>query len=666
MKQVNTESTVDATERASLRNVLPIIALGGSLAAAPAGALELGELTVESNLGQPLRASIAYALAPNEMLSDRCVSVSAGRSTGGLPGIGPNTVSITERAIVITGKTAAREPMLGTRVTINCPYTPNLSREYMLFVDPAGVVAAQAATVSLPAARPQAEPQAAPAPKVATRAPVADTPIGQATRYQVQPGDTLSEIVRRIENRSMALWPAVNAIFASNPDAFIDNDPNKLKAGSWLTIPSLDGTAPVISAVQATSEPATVSEPPVTVDDAQATPVAATAAEPVTAYEPAESDAPADVPEEIGVSTDSTADLKPGDVVLDSLLPAPAEIVDIPDTELEGPQTTSSSPNVPTAIISTGARSESTSTLMWLVGGGLAIIAALLLFGRRVRRRFGSAAVGPEAAGRNVRQDDTANDAAAVAEYDIDDDSPTAENLALDADLEIGTGLQQGVDVVVAQDFGFAATTDLDIELPFEPEATTTDSGTDIIPPVTSNVESILESEVLPEDDDYDMSVIMDATKMPQPEDVTEHDLKAVEVDSLDEDQDGFTVNQESGYSLLEQDYEEELTATQALNLEIERAAAELAKDINETPDEEMTAVLPDPGVDVADDATAEMPARDNEATVEFEASYDPNDTNAVTVNMSNEDKTAEMPVANDDETVEMDVESGKVDSGKS
>ena len=70
------------------------------------------------------------------------------------------------------------------------------------------------------------------------------------------------------------------------------------------------------------------------------------------------------------------------------------------------------------------------------------------------------------------------------------------------------------------------------------------------------------------------MSVIMDATKMPQPEDVTEHDLKAVEVDSQDEDQDGFTVNQESGYILLEQAYEDELTATQAMILEIERAAA--------------------------------------------------------------------------------------------
>ncbi len=48
-------------------------------------------------------------------------------------------------------------------------------------------------------------------------------------------------------------------------------------------------------------------------------------------------------------------------------------------------------------------------------------------------------------------------------------------------------------------------------------------------------MDSILESEVLPEDDDYDMSVIVDATKMPQHEEVTERDLKAVEVESDDE-----------------------------------------------------------------------------------------------------------------------------------
>ena len=108
------------------------------------------------------------------------------------------------------------------------------------------------------------------------------------------------------------------------------------------------------------------------------------------------------------------------------------------------------------------------------------------------------------------------------------------------------------------------------------------------------------------------------------------------------------------------------MARSQALNQEIERAAAELANDLNAAVDDEPTAILPDTTAPEADDATAEMPARDNEATAEFEASYDPNDTNAVTVNMSNEDKTAEMPVANDDETVEMEIESGRVDSGKS
>ena len=126
-------------DRATTRALLPLVAIGGGLAVTPAMALELGELTVQSSLGQPLRASIAYALAPNEMLSNSCVAVGGGRSTGGLPGIGKSAVSITDSAIVITGETIVREPMLGTRVTINCPYTPNLSREYMLFVDPATV-----------------------------------------------------------------------------------------------------------------------------------------------------------------------------------------------------------------------------------------------------------------------------------------------------------------------------------------------------------------------------------------------------------------------------------------------------------------------------------------------------------------------------------------------
>ena len=661
---VNRAKQLDAKDRATTRTLIPLVALGGGLAAGPAAALELGDLTVQSHLGQPLRASIAYALAPNEMLSDTCVSVSAGQSTSGLPAIGGNSVRITQRAIVITGSTAIREPMLGTRVTVNCPFTPNLSREYMLFVDPAPVAEAHAAAA--PVARPEAAPVTRPVPQApaSRRAPVDTTPIGQATRYQVQPGDTLGDIVRRIENRSMALWPAVDLVFEANRGAFIDNDPNKLKAGTWLTIPSFDGTAPVLASPATEVVTAEPTAPSVTEISTGLVPAdeSPAATEPtVTAVDSAISAYDTTTIEE-PVVTDSTADLQPGDIVLDS---GAGETIAIPDTELEGPQTTATSPNVPTAIVSTGSRSESTSLLAWLIGGGLAIIAALILFGRRLRGGLGSTPVGAAAETPQRRATD---EAIADADYDIEDDSPTEENLVLDADLVTGSGFEQGTNVDVNQDFGFAATTDLDIELPFEPEAPVADSGTDIIPPVGDSVESILESEVLPEDDDYDMSVIVDATKMPQPEDVTERDLQAVEVGADGETpvSGNYTISQEVDYDILEQDYEEELTATQALNQEIERAAAELADDLNEKtaemPADEATAEMPPASVSELD-ATAELPTEKDEKTAEFEASYDPNDTNAVTVNMSSEDKTTEMPVANDDETAEMEISGGTVDT---
>ncbi len=647
--QVNTAKQFDAKDRVTTRHLLPLVALGGGLAAGPAAALELGDLTVQSNLGQPLRASIAYALAPNEMLSDTCVSLNAGRSTGGLPGIGPSTIRITERAIVIMGDSVIREPMLGTRVTVNCPYTPNLSREYMLFVDPAPVATARAAAEATPVARPEPEPVRGTVGAATGRdrgeSPLVRTPIGQSTRYQVQPGDTLGDIVRRIENRSMSLWPAVNLVFEANPDAFIDSDPNKLKAGAWLTIPSFDGTAPVVAPTEETTT--------------------AAADEAIAAYDMTATGETAGTPPEEIDAADATADLQPGDVILgNDTVAEPVETIAIPDTELEGPQTTSSSPNVPTAIISTGTRSESTSLLMWLIGGGLAIIIALVLFGRRVRSRFGSTPVGPVAAQPARRADDTAEEAGLFAddEYDIEDDSPTEENLVLDADLVTGSGLEAGTDMDVAQDFGFAATTDLDLELPFEPEAPAVDHETDIIPPMRPEMESILESEVLPEDDEYDMSVIVDATKMPQPDDVTERDLKAVEVGSDNETliADNYTISKEVDYDILEQDYEDELTATQALNQEIERAAAELADDLDEETEEVPLATVTEI------DSTAQLPAReDDESTAEMETARDPNDTAAVTVNMTAEDKTAEMPVANDDETAEMEIEGGTVNTRK-
>jgi hypothetical protein len=650
------------------RTLLPIVALGGGLAAMPAAALELGELTVHSNLGQPLRASIAYALAPNEMLSNTCVSI--GQSTSGLPSIGGTTISITERAIIIAGDTSIREPMLGTRVTVNCPYTPNLSREYMLFVDPGNT--AQANEPVAPVTSTRQAPNVAPAS--ASKTPVASgdelmEPIGQSSRYQAKVGDTLSGIVSRIENRSIKLWPAVNAIFQANPDAFVDNDPNKLKAGSWLVIPSLDGTVPVVAEVAPVAVTPVQDAPPAASDaesGASAVYESPAATEvPVTAV-PATTDTPVEaavaLTDNTVAVTDSTSDLRPGDVVLGSDNPfvEPAGDIVIADTELPGPETTSTSPNVPTAIITTGSRNESTSMLTWLIGGGFAIVAGLILFGRRARGRFGSTPVGPVVNPSAVPApaDTDKFDPLDELDYDISDDSPTEENLALDADLVIGTGLGESTGMDVAESFGFADTTELDIELPFEPQAEVS-GETDIIPPIGQEMESILESEVLPEDDDYDMSVIMDATKMPHPEDVTERDLMAVPVGTDDGTliSDNYTISKEVDYDILEQDYEDEMTATQALNEEIARAAAELVEDLKQDADDEATSELSLASVTELD-VTAQLPQQD-EQTAEMPHPVDPNDTAAVTVNMSADDETTEMHVANDDETVEMDVEGG-------
>jgi hypothetical protein len=182
--------------------------------------------------------------------------------------------------------------------------------------------------------------------------------------------------------------------------------------------------------------------------------------------------------------------------------------------------------------------------------------------------------------------------------------------------------------------------------LPFEPVTSVPADKTDILPLPSVESHSILESEVLPEDDgdDYDMSVIFDATKMPRHEDVTEHDLKAIEV-AADEDtqiDESYTINEQVDYRILEQDYEDEMTATQALNQEITRAAAELNKSRNINVDgstgDDTTAL---PVTNFSDlDVTAQMTAQNDDLS-----DGDTGINEVLTVSMEVNDETIEMPL---------------------
>ena len=661
----------------------------------PALALELGDLKVESPLGQPLRASIAYALGPNEMLEDFCVYLRPGRNDSGLPGIARARISVANGTIRLTGSTPVLEPLLATQVVVDCPYAPRLAREYTVLVDPV-------ATVVAPAASARTEP-AAPAVRAdtgrtatATRMTRDAVPVGAESRYQVQAGDTLSGIVQRIDNRQLALWPAVNAIFAANPHAFADNDPNRLIAGAWLTIPSMEGSAPVVQPQPATSTADTNAAAASAVDTAPPAPATSSVVEayatPAAAMPAAAASTPAATTVSAGATLATTAaataadvepaPLSPVETAAEELVgdepataPRPGDIV-LEDGTYIAETTTPAATPAPAAasqaprsiaVVRTATTTSGGGMLYWFAGLGVMLLGGLALFGRRLLSRFGSQPIAPEPA--EVAQPASADFEAATIgdeiDFDLSDDSPTDENPILDANVVTGQGFDDEGEMDVAQDFGFAATTDLDIDLPFEPvRARGRDDDsmmiekTDIIPPSRSRSHSILDSEVLPGDDDYDLSVIIDATKMPQPDEVTERDLMAVEVEITQEtpafadaDDAGAT-----GYDLLEQDYEDELTATQVFNMQLEQAAAELAASLDaDDADDEVTQAMPRLAANALDE-TAQLPTRG--ASPSDKRVDDTSASGAVTVSMAAVDRDAD-----NDATAEMEIEGGTINT---
>jgi hypothetical protein len=696
---------LSTAKRRSNKQILPaLIAVGGAcgLAAAPVSALELGNIRIDSSLGQPLRASIAYALNPNEQMFDFCIFLKPGLTANGIPVLSNARITITDGAIVLNGRVPIREPLLAMQLSVNCPYTAHLARNYTLMLDPALPTADEPvardtdAAALTPAQTPTVTASGLagaqkPTPTVPTRVrPQDNTPIAASSRYLVQAGDSLSQIVARIENRSVALWPAVEVIFAVNPDAFLNDDRNLLKAGSWLVIPDMSGETVVAAASDASPVPQTAVAP-----DAQssASYTGVTATETATA--PAEVAEPASVPEAAAATVEAAAEpaiatneaparpeMRPGDIIIGSdspfVIPVGSdEIVDIPEVAIESQPIAKPAPPIVSRNTGDDGTSGAWSWLLWLGGTGLALILGLLMFGRQLRQRFGSVAVSaPAVPSRRVDDPPAAQSPGADVDFDFDDDTLNSQAMTLDVDLGAGTGLQDGSEMDVAQDYGFSASGDNDYQVDLEiTEHASRDEEaqpTDIIPPERHPDSTVLESEIMPSDDDavpegdttedYDMSMIVDATKHAL-EDITAttKDLQAVLVaaDSESEsDSSGQTTRQQTSiknadYQILEQDYEDEMTATQALNKEIEEAAQALAERMDE--------------VDINGDTT-EMPVSpDVDTTAELTANLQPsgkaqNEDFADSGNIP--ELLVENPLGEIDSTSEM--ESGSIDTKKS
>jgi pilus assembly protein FimV len=252
-----------------------------------AHALGLGRLTVQSALGESLRAEIDVTSLTSEeagSLRVRVASPDAYRAAGidyntVLPGTQATLQKRSDGRTVlqITSDRAVQEPFVDVILEITWS-SGRLVREFTLLLDPPTSRMAQAPTApvapsisaapqpstTMPAGTPlpapvhasapaqtagegaapraQAERRATPpAPKPAapsSEAAAAQVAPNGVDEYHVRNGDTLSRIATRTQRPGVSLDQMLVALFRGNPQAFISENMNRLKAGVVLSVPS--------------------------------------------------------------------------------------------------------------------------------------------------------------------------------------------------------------------------------------------------------------------------------------------------------------------------------------------------------------------------------------------------------------------------------------------
>jgi len=244
-------------------------------------ALGLGKLNVQSALGETMRAEIdVTSLTAEEAatLKARIAPPESYRSSG--VEYNPVLTSTQVQIVRSNGRTLLRvssdrsvqEPFVDVILELSWS-SGRLVREYTLLFDPpslpkpAPVVTAPPAIAAAPAPAAPVSSEAVPAPapavttalprNAAASAPVAAArppapapepvrrPVTAASEYTVRPGDSLSRVAARTQAGGISLDQMLVGLFRNNPDAFIDGNMNRLKAGSTLQVPGSDALAAI-------------------------------------------------------------------------------------------------------------------------------------------------------------------------------------------------------------------------------------------------------------------------------------------------------------------------------------------------------------------------------------------------------------------------------------
>jgi pilus assembly protein FimV len=214
-----------------VRKLVLAIAAASALSSGMAHALGLGELTLKSTLNQPLVAEIEL-LDVKDLTAAEVVPSLASPEDFAKAGVDRqaflNDLTFTpvlnasgKSILRITSSKPLSEPMVKFLVQVMWP-SGRLLRDYSVLLDPSKF-------------SPQtADAAAQPAPAQAVTAPV--TGATKSTQYTTTSRDTLWEIAAKARNGG-SIQQTMLAIQALNPDAFIDGNINRLKAGQVLRLP---------------------------------------------------------------------------------------------------------------------------------------------------------------------------------------------------------------------------------------------------------------------------------------------------------------------------------------------------------------------------------------------------------------------------------------------
>ena len=275
---------------------LAILSGGGVTSAEAAG---LGRLNVLSALGQPLRAEVEVtSVSPDEAesLKARIASPEAFSRVGlqykeALSGVRMDVENRGGRYFIkVTSSRPINDPFVDLVVELSWA-SGTFSREYTFLLDPptqqsanqanrsgnapvAGAATAAAATGAAASGSnavrtidpatgrlvnqergAQGRSQAASQPTEAKQQPAAQAKGGRDASSEggtvtVGQGETLGMIAARVRPASATLDQTIVAIYRTNPTAFIQNNPNLIRQGRTLTIPS-EGEIAAIDSTEA-------------------------------------------------------------------------------------------------------------------------------------------------------------------------------------------------------------------------------------------------------------------------------------------------------------------------------------------------------------------------------------------------------------------------------